>query len=165
MAKMITLKGRIHSGSLSPWGSFLPQTKSRGALQPKNGKVALSQSAKNSRDTKDRESRVAASPRLPAPSFANGNGACTLSSSNILPITPMRAKRRARDRTQRKILFTQFRFQSFKKCFHTKCATIIVPSDFKPCSPRRMFCSLECFEAHWKAKLSGSLWKPSQATQ
>jgi len=48
----------------------------------------------------------------------------------------------------------QFQFQPFKKCFHVKCSIIFVPGDFKPSSPRRMFCSLECFEAHWREKLS-----------
>jgi hypothetical protein len=28
-----------------------------------------------------------------------------------------------------------------------------VPGDFKPSSPRRMFCSTKCFEAHWRQKL------------
>lgn len=48
----------------------------------------------------------------------------------------------------------QFQFQPFKKCFYLNCSMIFVPSDFKPSSPRRMFCSLECFEAHWREKLS-----------
>ncbi|HEY2115036.1 MAG TPA: hypothetical protein VGJ51_08085 [Candidatus Angelobacter sp.] len=28
-----------------------------------------------------------------------------------------------------------------------------MPADFKPSSPRRMFCSTNCFEAHWREKL------------
>lgn len=48
----------------------------------------------------------------------------------------------------------QFQFQPFKKCFHVNCSMLFVPGDFKPSSPRRMFCSLECFEAHWREKLS-----------
>ena len=50
-------------------------------------------------------------------------------------------------------LLAQFGFQPFKKCFYGKCSTIFVPGDFKPSSPRRMFCSTECFEAHWRQKL------------
>jgi hypothetical protein len=50
-------------------------------------------------------------------------------------------------------LLTQFGFQPFKKCFYGKCSTIFVPGDFKPSSPRRMFCSTQCFEAHWRQKL------------
>src|ERR1041385_546289 len=50
-------------------------------------------------------------------------------------------------------LLAQFGFQPFKKCFYGKCTTIFVPGDFKPSSPRRMFCSTKCFEAHWRQKL------------
>lgn len=50
-------------------------------------------------------------------------------------------------------LLAQFGFQPFKKCFYGKCSTIFVPGDFKPSSPRRMFCSMKCFEAHWRQKL------------
>ena len=50
-------------------------------------------------------------------------------------------------------LLAQFGFQPFKKCFYGKCSTIFVPGDFKPSSPRRMFCSTKCFEAHWRQKL------------
>jgi hypothetical protein len=50
-------------------------------------------------------------------------------------------------------LLAQFGFQPFKKCFYGKCSTIFVPGDFKPSSPRRMFCSTMCFEAHWRQKL------------
>jgi len=50
-------------------------------------------------------------------------------------------------------LLAQFGFQPFKKCFYGKCSTIFVPGDFKPSSPRRMFCSTQCFEAHWRQKL------------
>jgi hypothetical protein len=50
-------------------------------------------------------------------------------------------------------LLAQFGFQPFKKCFYVKCSTIFVPADFKPSSPRRMFCSTNCFEAHWREKL------------
>lgn len=56
-------------------------------------------------------------------------------------------------RNRRRSIVAEFRFQTFKKCFYTKCSTVLVPGDFRPCSPRRMFCSLECFEAHWKEKL------------
>lgn len=54
----------------------------------------------------------------------------------------------------RRASLAEFRFQPFKKCFHVKCSTVFVPGDFKPSSPRRMFCSLKCFEAHWRDKLS-----------
>jgi hypothetical protein len=50
-------------------------------------------------------------------------------------------------------LLTQFGFQPFKKCFYGKCSIIFVPGDFKPSSPRRMFCSTRCFEEHWRQKL------------
>ena len=50
-------------------------------------------------------------------------------------------------------LLTQFGFQPFKKCFYGNCSTVFVPGDFKPSSPRRMFCSTPCFEAHWRQKL------------
>ena len=50
-------------------------------------------------------------------------------------------------------LLAQFGFQPFKKCFYGKCSTIFVPGDFKPSSPRRMFCSTQCFEEHWRQKL------------
>lgn len=55
----------------------------------------------------------------------------------------------------------QFRFQPFKKCFRVKCLTILVPGEFKPSSPRRMFCSMKCFEEHWRQKLSWYLEKTS----
>jgi hypothetical protein len=54
-------------------------------------------------------------------------------------------------------LVEHFRFQPFKKCFRPLCSTIFVPGDFKSSSPRRMFCSLECFESHWHEKLSSYL--------
>jgi len=50
-------------------------------------------------------------------------------------------------------LLAQFGFQPFKKCFYGNCSTIFVPGDFKPSSPRRMFCSTQCFEEHWRQKL------------
>jgi hypothetical protein len=31
---------------------------------------------------------------------------------------------------------------------------IFVPGDFKPSSPRRMFCSSDCFAEHWREKLA-----------
>jgi len=48
----------------------------------------------------------------------------------------------------------RFRFQPFKKCFNSKCTTIFVPGDFKPSSPRRMFCSSDCFAEHWREQLA-----------
>lgn len=51
------------------------------------------------------------------------------------------------------VYIAQFRFQTFKKCFYAKCHTIFVPGDFKASSPRRMFCSVECFDTHWREKL------------
>lgn len=63
-----------------------------------------------------------------------------------------------RDDLKRSLL-AQFRFQPFKKCFRLKCLTIFVPGDFKPSSPRRMFCSKKCFEEHWREKLSRYLEK------
>jgi len=88
------------------------------------------------------------------------NGTLMVSSPNIFPAILKAAfpKRRSLDRTQRTLLLSRFGFKSFKKCFHVGCATIFVPGDFKPCSPRRMFCSLECFQTHWRKKLSSHLW-------
>jgi hypothetical protein len=64
--------------------------------------------------------------------------------------------RTAADRENWKLV-EHFRFQPFKKCFRPLCSTIFVPGDFKSSSPRRMFCSLECFESHWHEKLSSYL--------
>lgn len=139
MAKRMMLSRGMYSDGRSQWSRLLSRKKSHGNLQPQKRKLAaLSGPSKNSKGARGEESRIVVS--ASASNFAVHNG------------------RRPRDRTQRKILLNQFRFQSFKKCFHMKCVTIIVPGDFKPCSPRRMFCSLECFEAHWKEKLSGNLW-------
>jgi len=73
-----------------------------------------------------------------------------------LALTEAQAARTARkinrDGARRRLL-AQFRFQPFKKCFHARCSTMIVPGDFKPSSPRRMFCSQECFDAHWRERL------------
>jgi hypothetical protein len=63
-----------------------------------------------------------------------------------------RTRREKRDPFKYQLL-SQFGFQPFKKCFYGKCTTIFVPGDFKPSSPRRMFCSTKCFEAHWRQKL------------
>jgi len=63
-----------------------------------------------------------------------------------------RTRREKRDHFKYQLL-SQFGFQPFKKCFYGKCTTIFVPGDFKPSSPRRMFCSTKCFEAHWRQKL------------
>ena len=41
----------------------------------------------------------------------------------------------------------------FKKCFRAQCSIIFVPRDFKCGSPRRMFCSLKCFDTHWRQML------------
>lgn len=57
------------------------------------------------------------------------------------------------DQSRKKFL-RQFKFQPFKKCFRAECLTIFVPGDFNPSSPRRMFCSLQCFESHWRERLS-----------
>jgi len=65
---------------------------------------------------------------------------------------PGRTRREKRDPFKYQLL-SQFGFQPFKKCFYGKCSTIFVPGDFKPSSPRRMFCSTKCFEAHWRQKL------------
>ena len=63
-----------------------------------------------------------------------------------------RARKEKHDPVKYRLL-AQFGFQPFKKCFYGKCSTIFVPGDFKPSSPRRMFCSTKCFEAHWRQKL------------
>lgn len=162
MAKMTQLTARAYSSPRSPWSTLHARKHSPGPLQLGKRKMAvLTRSGKMARDAKQKDTQVTLSARMSATAnHANGNGFCALTASPIPSpcVTPEIAKRRPRDRTQRKILLTQFRFQSFKKCFRMKCATIIVPGDFKPCSPRRMFCSQECFEAHWKEKLSGNLW-------
>jgi hypothetical protein len=62
----------------------------------------------------------------------------------------------------KRCLLAQFGFQPFKKCFYVKCSTIFVPADFKPSSPRRMFCSTKCFEVHWREKLFRYLEKTLQ---
>jgi len=49
----------------------------------------------------------------------------------------------------------------FKKCFRLKCRVVFVPHDFKPGSPRRVFCSMACFEAHWHERIE-VIWKTSQ---
>lgn len=48
----------------------------------------------------------------------------------------------------------QFRFQPFKKCFKSNCTNLFVPGDFRPSSPRRMFCSTDCFTEHWREQLA-----------
>jgi hypothetical protein len=48
----------------------------------------------------------------------------------------------------------QFRFQPFKKCFKSNCTNLFVPGDFRPSSPRRMFCSTDCFTEHWRNQLA-----------
>jgi hypothetical protein len=73
----------------------------------------------------------------------------------VVPI-PQRTRftnKRTRKNPQQRAL-TQFRFQPFKKCYYAKCTTVFVPGDFKPSSPRRMFCSMKCFDDHWREKLS-----------
>lgn len=163
MAKMTRLTARVYSCPRSGWSNLRPRKHSPGPLQLRKRKTAvLGGSGKMAKVPKRIDAQVTISARTSATANpTNGNGFHTLTLSPIPSpcVTPEIAKRRPRDRTQRKILLTQFRFQSFKKCFRMKCATIIVPGDFKPCSPRRMFCSQECFEAHWKEKLSGNLWK------
>lgn len=47
-----------------------------------------------------------------------------------------------------------FIFQPFKRCFNSKCRIVFVPGDFKPSSPRRMFCSSDCFAEHWREQLA-----------
>ena len=159
MAKMMMLRKQMHSDNGSRWSNLLPRKQSPGTLPPPKAKLAvLTRPGKNSKESLKRESQIAVSATPPATAkFSRGNG-CALPPVSVLSLVPAPAKRRPRDRTQRKILLKQFRFQSFKKCFRLKCDTIIVPGDFKPCSPRRMFCSQECFEAHWKEKLAGNLW-------
>jgi len=61
--------------------------------------------------------------------------------------------RKAKQDPFKRRLLAQFGFQPFKKCFYGQCSTIFVPGDFKPSSPRRMFCSTKCFEVHWRQKV------------
>jgi len=49
---------------------------------------------------------------------------------------------------------SQYRFQPFKKCFRSNCTNLFVPGDFRPSSPRRMFCSSDCFAEHWREQLA-----------
>jgi hypothetical protein len=88
------------------------------------------------------------------PQAVNGNGKLLLPLPVPpgLPATNGLPSRRARKNAKRSQV-AQFRFQPFKKCFYVNCSTVLVPADFKPCSPRRMFCSQQCFEAHWREKL------------
>ena len=159
---MMILRQRMHSDAGRRWNNLHPRKQSPGTLQSQKRKSAvLSHRGKNSRGLKAGALRIAASARTSvAAGLPGGNGMCALTPQDVFSplVVPDVVKRRPRDRTQRQILLTQFRFQSFKKCFRMKCPTIFVPGDFKPCSPRRMFCSLECFEAHWKEKLSGNIW-------
>jgi hypothetical protein len=98
--------------------------------------------------------------RLPAPVMLsmNATGMKNSPSSrqagpNTKSFMPGSVKKGNHNGAKRELL-KQFRYQVFKKCFHVKCLTIFVPGDFKPSSPRRMFCSLQCFEDHWREKLS-----------
>jgi hypothetical protein len=79
----------------------------------------------------------------PAPIYERDNTNTSLSG---------RTRKKKHDPFKHRLL-AQFGFQPFKKCFYVKCSTIFVPADFKPSSPRRMFCSTNCFEAHWREKL------------
>lgn len=94
-------------------------------------------------------------PLILPPQTINGNGKLLLPAPPVppvLPVTDRLTNRRARKNAKRSQV-AQFRFQPFKKCFNVNCSTVLVPGDFKPCSPRRMFCSQQCFEAHWRGKL------------
>ena len=94
-------------------------------------------------------------PLILPPQTTNGNGKLLLPAPPappVLPATNGHTTRRARKNAKRSQV-AQFRFQPFKKCFYVNCSTVLVPADFKPCSPRRMFCSQECFETHWREKL------------
>ena len=87
------------------------------------------------------------------PHLAGGNGIRIPPGQKIQPFRP-RTSINQRSRTDKdSFLIAQFRFQTFKKCFYAKCHTIFVPGDFKASSPRRMFCSVECFDTHWREKL------------
>ena len=94
-------------------------------------------------------------PMILPPQTTNGNGKILLPVPLVPPAPPATnglTTRRARKNAKRSHV-AQFRFQPFKKCFNVNCSTVLVPGDFKPCSPRRMFCSQQCFEAHWREKL------------
>lgn len=89
------------------------------------------------------------------PKASNGNGRF-LSPAPLPARTECKTDQQTNKRipkNPRRNMVAQFRFQTFKKCFYGKCSTVLVPGDFRPCSPRRMFCSQECFETHWKEKL------------
>ncbi len=62
--------------------------------------------------------------------------------------------RKRRPARSRKPIVASFKFQPFKKCFNPKCKVLFVPGDFKPSSPRRMFCSSDCFAEHWREQLA-----------
>lgn len=94
-------------------------------------------------------------PVILLPQTTNGNGASLAPVETAVSSSPAPDRvvsRRMRKKAKRSHV-AQFRFQPFKKCFNVKCSTVLVPGDFKPCSPRRMFCSQQCFEAHWHEKL------------
>jgi hypothetical protein len=69
-----------------------------------------------------------------------------------LAVPILSRKRRAAQ--PRKPILASFKFQPFKKCFNPKCKVLFVPGDFKPSSPRRMFCSSDCFAEHWREQLA-----------
>lgn len=148
------------------WGSLMRRKRMPGTAQQKKNSPGRIQPKNSSRDTKKTESIAilqgivaATTPSEPIASLAERGGtlASFFLSVSVPTATPGPTKQK-RDRAQRNLWLAQFRFQSFKKCFYGKCATIFVPSDFKRCGPRRMFCSLQCFEAHWRERLSGNLY-------
>jgi len=79
------------------------------------------------------------------------SGSATALQKKLATPIPLRKQRPARPR---KLLLAGFKFQAFKKCFNPKCKVLIVPGDFKPSSPRRMFCSSDCFAEHWRKQLA-----------
>lgn len=64
------------------------------------------------------------------------------------------AKQKVLSREAKRKGISQFRFQPFKKCFRSNCTNLFVPGDFRPSSPRRMFCSSDCFADHWREQLA-----------
>lgn len=165
MARMTIPRSPLRSATkpahAGRWSGLLRQKRTVGTLPANRKSAGTIRSGNNSRDTKKGEP-VAASPLItPMVPLAECNGTLPslllgLPSTVLSPASP----KSNRDRAQRNLLLAQFRFQSFKKCFRVKCKTIFVPGDFKRCSPRRMFCSLQCFEAHWRERLSGHLTGP-----
>lgn len=143
-AKQLSRNQLAKSGCLRPFPAKKPGSNSQpGQAVTKRGSAVQSQPS------------PVVEPFRPAPPVSNGNGrflSLVPSAACAACETDQQTSRRVQ-KNRRRATVAEYRFQPFKKCFYTKCSTVLVPGDFRPCSPRRMFCSQECFETHWKEKL------------